>query len=136
MKFLEIIASIRSALVNSAGAEMVFGKSTQIGDLHVIPVARVSFGLGGGGGSSPIRKKHAPKPDAEVNDTDAPTSEGISEGGGGGGQCVTSPVGIYTLKGDKVEFHPVIGIREVAGLAGFMTLILVKMILMINKRKK
>lgn len=136
MKFLQIIASIRAALVNSAGAEMVFGKSTQIGDLHIIPVARVSFGLGGGGGSAPAKVKNTPKKDADTNEGDTSETEGISEGGGGGGQCVTSPVGIYTIKGEKVDFHPVIGIREITAMAGLLTLILFKMTFILHKRKK
>lgn len=138
MKFTEILAQIKAALNNFAGVEMSFGKPMQVNDITVIPVAKVSFGLGGGGGSAPAKhgKKKADGDDASP-ETDAQPL--LEEGGGGGGGINTSPVGIYTIKGDKVSFHPVIGLKEIGIFLGVFFMLffrLMKLSARIKKAKK
>jgi len=123
--FLKILEQIKSLIKAHTGVEMAFGQPTQVGDMTVIPVARISFGLGGGGGkggSKPVKKE---EPTAEGNPDEPSRSAGGSEGegGGGGGGLKTEPLGIYAIKGDKVRFHPVIAFSDVVKVIGIVSLL-------------
>jgi len=140
MKFLDILTQIRSALSKGVGADLSFGKATQLNDVTVIPVARISMAFGGGGGSSPVTSKKAVKRDgpqpAETPEEPTEAKTQVNEGGGGGGQISTTPVGIYTIKGDKVKFYPLIGVKEVLMAIGLVSILWIKVIkLRSNKRK-
>jgi len=128
MKFLEILDQIRSVLGKGAGAELAFGKATQVNDVTVIPVARISMAVGGGGGSSPTSYKKSKQASAvPVEETSEAPSQDVkpaNEGGGGGGQVKTNPLGIYVIKGDKVKFFPLIGAREIVIATGLILLLL------------
>ncbi|MDD4309989.1 MAG: spore germination protein GerW family protein [Candidatus Cloacimonetes bacterium] len=142
MNISQLISQIRSLINSAAGVEMAFGKPSKINDLHIIPVAKVAFGFGGGGGSSAAKNKKTDtkkQPDVEINpqnpeanDTST-TGNDADFGGGGGGGMQTYPVGIYTIKGDAVRFHPVISIKEIIAL---MTIISVVSIRMMKQNKK
>ncbi|MDD2228040.1 MAG: spore germination protein GerW family protein [Candidatus Cloacimonetes bacterium] len=140
MDFTQIISQIRSLVSKAGGVEMSFGQPTKVNDLHIIAVARTSFGFGAGGGSSPLKgkkntdKKQPPvdesqqeKPNPPATDTDA------NMGGGGGGGMRTDPIGIYTIKGDVVKFHPVIGVKEMLALIAIVSVFTLR--LMKQKRK-
>lgn len=112
MKYLEILEQLRKVLTSSTGVQMAFGKAEQVGGITVIPVARVSFGLGAGGGKSPLPpSKSAASEESGAKETTSQECES-SEGGGGGGGFNTTPLGIYTIKDDKVSFKPLIGFKE------------------------
>lgn len=66
----------------------VFGEPIEAGDVTVIPVARVTFGLGGGGG----RERGAAK-----------SGEGIGTGGG----VHSRPVGFIEIRGGRAVFVPI-----------------------------
>ncbi|MDP2172860.1 MAG: spore germination protein GerW family protein [Candidatus Cloacimonadaceae bacterium] len=133
MKFIEILAQIKAVLNNFAGVGMSFGKPMQVNDITIIPVAKVSFGLGGGGGSTPV--KDSPKK-IDADSPEADDSSGMNEGGGGGGGITTSPVGIYTIKGDKVKFYPVVGLKEVGIFIGVFFMLFFRMMKLSAKLKK
>ncbi len=125
MDIKQIFAQIRSLVSNAGGVEMSFGQPSKVNDLFVIPVAKVAFGFGGGGGSSAAKKKSkietpgSPVEDVQQEATETPSPETAPEanvGGGGGGGMRTYPIGIYTIKGDTVKFHPVISIKEIVAL--------------------
>jgi uncharacterized spore protein YtfJ len=102
MEFKDIFTQLRTLLSNTMGAEISFGQPTKVGDLHVIPVAKVAFGFGGGGGSSASARKKEAKETPEAENPAEPKEEkakGNNFGGGGGGGAKTYPLGIYTLKG-------------------------------------
>jgi uncharacterized spore protein YtfJ len=142
MDFTQIISQIRSLVSKAGGVEMSFGQPTKVNDMHIIPVARTAFGFGAGGGSSPHKSKKsaAKKPDAvdesqqeKPNPPDSATDADANMGGGGGGGMRTEPIGIYTIKGDVVKFHPVIGIKEMLALIAIVSVFTIR--LMKQKRK-
>jgi len=142
MDFTQIISQIRSLVSKAGGVEMSFGQPTKVNDMHIIPVARTAFGFGAGGGSSPHKSKKsaAKKSDAvdesqqeKPNPPDSATDADANMGGGGGGGMRTEPIGIYTIKGDVVKFHPVIGIKEILALIAIVSVFTIR--LMKQKRK-
>jgi len=71
------------------GSTAVFGEPVEAEGVTVIPVARATWGFGGGTGS---------RPEAEGG-----------EGGGGGGS--TSPVGFIELHDGHATFRPIVDFR-------------------------
>lgn len=128
MNFKELIAQFRSLLANAAGAEVSFGQPVKVGDLHIIPVAKVAFGFGGGGGNSGKKTKKDAKDVVEPSPepTDPPDTES-NYGGGGGGGVKTDPIGIYTIKGEVVKFHPVIGVKEMLGALALISVVFIRL---------
>ncbi|PKN71880.1 MAG: hypothetical protein CVU50_09540 [Candidatus Cloacimonetes bacterium HGW-Cloacimonetes-3] len=136
MDIKQILSQIRSLVSNAGGVEMSFGQPSKVNDLYVIPVAKVAFGFGGGGGSSAAKKKknnEAPEPPVEDVQQESPETtcpEAAAEanvGGGGGGGMRTYPIGIYTIKGEAVKFHPVISIKEIIALITVISVLLMRM---------
>jgi len=135
MKFLDILANIRAALVKGAGAQLSFGDATQVNDLTVIPVAKISMSIGGGGGSSTPRAKKSAKTDSG-EEKPADDVKEKSEGGGGGGNVSTTPLGIYTIdKDNKVSFHPLLGVRELILISGAISLMMYRLIRSLRIKK-
>jgi uncharacterized spore protein YtfJ len=83
---LERIAQLIGA---KASVRAVFGEAVRHGDLTVIPVARVRWGFGGGGGRS-----------------DTPDS-GPASGSGGGGGLAADPIGYLEIGPDGTVFRPI-----------------------------
>jgi len=111
----EILAQIRTIVNNTMGGGFSFGQPSKLGDLYVIPVARVIYGMGGGADETTPEKE---KPEEENNSS--PTAEkgkkvkakvGFSGGGGMGLQSV--PVGLFSIKEDHIKFHPVISFFQI-----------------------
>jgi len=111
----EILAQIRTIVNNTMGGGFSFGQPSKLGDLYVIPVARVIYGMGGGADETTPEKE---KPEEENNSS--PTAEkgkkvkakvGFSGGGGIGLQSV--PVGLFSIKEDHIKFHPVISFFQI-----------------------
>jgi len=130
MIFLKILDQLKSLVKSHAGVEMAFGQPTTISDMTVIPVAKVSFGIGGGGGKSGAASKEEAAD--ETKDDATPQQDNVSEGGGGGGGFKTQPVGIYAIKGDKVKFYPVIAFEDLIKVIAIVSLL----IWSLTKRKK
>ena len=72
-----------------ANVNAVFGEPIQKGDLTVVPVARVRWGVGGGSGKS-----------------DA-SPDGPSSGSGGGGGAVADPVGYLEIVDGEATFRAI-----------------------------
>lgn len=72
-----------------AGVQAVFGDPVKQDGLTVIPVARVRWGFGGGGGRS-----------------DGPAS-GPASGSGGGGGVAADPIGYLEISPDGAAFRPI-----------------------------
>jgi uncharacterized spore protein YtfJ len=98
-------APIAELLERSLSIRHVYGEPVTHGDTTVIPVAKVAYGFGAGGGQGPSRRlTGAPgeSPSGEENRTDA-------QGAGGGGGVRMTPVGaleIGPLGTRFVRFHP------------------------------
>ena len=70
-------------------ADVITGKPIQVGDITLLPVSKVAFGLATGG-------------------SDFPSKSGQDLFGGGGGAGVTvSPIAFIVISGDNVKMMPV-----------------------------
>jgi uncharacterized spore protein YtfJ len=87
----KLVTRIGELLGSRAGAELVYAKPIERDGSTIVPVARVRFGFGGGGGQKPEQR-----------------------GMGGGGGLVAEPVGFVVARGDEIRFRP---IRDPARLA-------------------
>ncbi len=84
---------------------LIYGEPIELDIKRVLPIAKVSYAVGGGGGYSG-------------------GSEGVStgQGEGGGGHIVVKPVGVYEITPEKVTFKPVIEFRLVVLLVTVCTI--------------
>lgn len=112
MKLNDIVSKVRSMFTQSCGADMSFGESSTLNGITVIPVAKVTMGFGGGEGKSGRAKKS--KNAAAAGDQ---TKDKDGSGLGFGGGASTMPLGIFTIKEDRVRFHPVITLGKAMGIA-------------------
>lgn len=84
-----ILDTTMEKLRGMVDADIITGKPTVVGDITLIPVSRVSFGLATGG-------------------SDFPSKTGAELFGGGGGAGVTVvPVAFIVISGDSVKMMPV-----------------------------
>ena len=113
MHFTEITSKIKALLSQAGGVNVSFGEANTIGDITVIPVAKVMLGGGGGEGKASRRKKgKKPAVSVETESTEEgkkPEDYGVGFGGG----ATTMPLGIFAIKDGKVQFHPVVTIEKV-----------------------
>lgn len=124
MDIKDIFSQIRSMVNNAMGGGLSFGQPSKLGDLYVIPVARVIYGMGGGVDETTPEKE---KPDKE--NSSSPAEEkgkkvkfkvGFSGGGGIGLQSV--PVGLFSIKEDHIKFHPVISFLQIIAMMSLSAL--------------
>ena len=98
-------APIAELLERSLSIRHVYGEPVHHGDTTVIPVAKVAYGFGAGGGRAPRRGQTGALDEStsgEENRTDA-------QGAGGGGGVRMTPVGVLEIgpQGTRfVRFHP------------------------------
>jgi len=81
---------------DSMSVGRAYGDAYELDGVTVIPVARVSGGGGGGGG--------------EGNDGDGPGGTGFGTGFG----LHVSPIGVYEVRGDHVEWKPSVDVNRLA----------------------
>jgi len=93
MSMEEVLGSIKGTR-DSLSVRRSYGDPFELDGVTVIPVARVAGGAGGGGG--------------EGGD-----SEGASGGGFGTGFGINvNPVGVYEVRGDRVEWKPNVDVNR------------------------
>jgi len=116
---MELLNSVMDKLRKVGGVEFSFGTSQTVGDLTIIPVAKVMYGFGGGSGPANKKKNKKDKVHTidetseemiEAEHQEKPKPEEMGMGGGGG--MKTIPIGIFVFKGDKVRFYPVLSFKE------------------------
>ena len=78
---------------DSVDLRQVFGEPYQVGEVTIIPVARV----GGGGGSGGAKA----------------ASEGSAGPRGRGYGFGVQPIGVYAVKGDRVTWHPSVNVNSI-----------------------
>ncbi len=90
----------------------IFGAPIETKGKTIIPVAQLSFGMGGGSGTG--------KRDDEEESSDI-TVENVSRGGGGGGGGSAKPKGVYEITEEETRFIPVQDRKQLflAGITGF-----------------
>ncbi|MCC6856787.1 MAG: hypothetical protein IT189_12105 [Microbacteriaceae bacterium] len=93
----DAMKEIVSRISDRPAAKVVFGEPIAEGGVTVIPVARVSYGVGGGGGG---RQDSA---------SDNGNGNGEQRGGGGGvgGGLMASPAGYIEMRGGTTSWHPI-----------------------------
>ena len=92
MNTTEVLEKIGQSLGSSATVKAVFGEPIQAEGKTVVPVAKVAFGFGAGGGHGPKRN--------------ATTSGEPPEGGGGGGGVRAMPAGVLEITQAGTRFIP------------------------------
>jgi uncharacterized spore protein YtfJ len=102
----QLLQSLAERLGGSATVKTVYGEPIAAEGRTIVPVAKVSFGLGGGSG-------------ARAPDDPAERSGEEGEGGGGGARAV--PVGVVDITREGIRFVPIGGRMHVIGAlaAGF-----------------
>ncbi len=100
----EFLKSIVERLRDSASVKTVFGEAIPAHKKTIIPVARIAYGFGGGGG----KRVHGGEP---------------NEGEGGGGGLAAIPVGVFEVTETDTRFIPMHDKRRLAG-AGLIGLCL------------
>ncbi|MCC6342011.1 MAG: hypothetical protein IT166_07430 [Bryobacterales bacterium] len=85
MTSAELLRQIGETLGETANARTVFGEPIHHGGRTVVPVARVSYGFGGGFGSQGEAQR-------------------AGEGGGGGGGVRAYPAGALEISGEGTRF--------------------------------
>jgi uncharacterized spore protein YtfJ len=83
-----ILKDLIGELRNVAKTETIIGAPFSAGEYTLVPISRVSLGVGAGGGSS---------------ETDKKISAG--EGGGGGGGVRVVPVALVAVRGGELNIH-------------------------------
>jgi uncharacterized spore protein YtfJ len=111
------IEKLASGLGQTASVKNVFGEPIQVGDKKIIPVARISYGFGGGYGER-IKTKGAGLQDAISAQQKNPSVEG----GGGGGGLHARAKGVFEITPTETRFIPANATRQILiGIAiGFL----------------
>lgn len=98
-----VVSSI-DAVRDAAHVRRVFGEPYEVGDVTVIPVAKVGGGGGGGGGGEQA------------------ASDDINGGFGLGWGVSASPVGVFVVREGDVRWEPAVDRNRAAFLATITTL--------------
>lgn len=102
------VKSIFDNFARHKDVKLVYGEPIELADKRVLPVAKVSYSFGGGGGYSEAAE-HSP----------------AIQGEGGGGHIAIKPLSFYEITAEKVKFKPVFELRVVANLLTSCTLVAV-----------
>jgi uncharacterized spore protein YtfJ len=86
-----LIDGVLERLVKSGSVRTVYGDPVTVGERTVIPVARISYGFGGGFGRATASR-------------DAADGSAPDEGGGGGGGVTARPAGALEVTGEGTRF--------------------------------
>jgi uncharacterized spore protein YtfJ len=102
-------------LERSANIKKVFGDPIEMQGKVIIPVARVTYGFGGGTGWYDPSEKSTDAVETPENDDTAKT--GWGEGGGGG--VMVSPYGVIEITPERTRFLPVNIVKQMIAAAAF-----------------
>lgn len=97
------LTEILSAPRDMMSVRRVFGEPIERGDVTLVPVATIRGGGGGGTGENAQGAEEVP----------------AGSGAGGGYGVVARPVGVYVIRGDRVDWKPAIDITRVS-IGGMM----------------
>jgi hypothetical protein len=84
-----VLNRLADTLGAKASASAAYGPAIERGSVTVIPVAKIRWAFGGGGGTGRAAER------------------GDAEGTGGGGGTMVSPIGYITVRDESVEFNPI-----------------------------
>lgn len=104
--------------IESSTARQVFGEPITMGDVMIIPVAKVRGGGGGGGGGSRMSN----------------SDNGSGDGSGAGMSLSARPVGAFVVRGSNVSWRPAVDVNRVV-LGGQIVVIVGLMVLRAMTRR-
>ncbi len=84
MEATDLIKSLLEGFKEVSKTETIIGEGIKAGEYTVLPVSKISLGIGAGAGNEQIK------------------TMGGSGGGGGGGICI-EPIAFLVVKGDEVS---------------------------------
>ncbi len=115
MDIKDLFKTITERIQTTASVESVYGDPITVHEKTVIPVARVRYGFGAGGGSG----YPGGKTDEAPGQGDL---EGQAEGGGGGGGVEVTPLGVVEITDEETRFVRIHSRRMMAAAfaAGFL----------------
>lgn len=134
MDISKIYQQLKGMMRANAGAELAFGTASRVGDSYIVPVARVSFAFGLGGGISQKKPQKTAKEEPASEEPCGQAEPKTDEGFGGGGNIKTDPIGLYLISGEKLRYLPVISMKELFTAGAFICLLLFRIQRL--KRKK
>jgi uncharacterized spore protein YtfJ len=119
---ISVIQEFVESLRSTATVKSVFGEPIQIEGKTVVPIAKVSYGFGGGFGT---------KPKSGESHVDT------KEGGGGGGGVKAFPAGALEITPNRTSFVPLHDALHNCGLllAGFAAGVLVGALFSLHRLK-
>ncbi len=82
----------------------MYGEPIELENKKVLPVAKVDYYVGGGGGYSG-ESKNSP----------------VAQGEGGGGYISVKPLGVYEITSDKVKFKPAVDLKFILTIFTVLT---------------
>jgi uncharacterized spore protein YtfJ len=100
MNATELLEKIGGSLGSTATVKTVFGEPIHAEGKTIVPVAKVAYGFGAGGGRKPARNGG---------------SDEASEGGGGGGGVSAFPAGALEITPSQTRFVHYTDLRWLAG---------------------
>ncbi|SES30447.1 GerW family sporulation protein [Psychrobacillus sp. OK032] len=99
------IRSVFDKFSRAKDASLVYGEPIELDRKQVLPVAKVNYYVGGGGGYSDMGEE-----------------ESTAQGEGGGGYFSIKPVGVFEITPEKVKFKPIINMYFVLTILSVVTL--------------
>jgi uncharacterized spore protein YtfJ len=90
-KGTEVLERLIERVGGETGAKAVFSEPIQRGDLVVVPVARIRWGVGAGSGSGPVDRERQP----------------TGSGSGGAGGATADPVGYLEIGPSGASFRAI-----------------------------
>lgn len=106
--YLSPIARIFEKFSLQQDVSLIYGEPIHFENKKVLPVAKINYIVGGGGGYS--------------GETGNPL---VAQGEGGGGHISVRPLGVYEIDAEKVKFRPIIDFKFTLALVAVFTLGLV-----------
>jgi uncharacterized spore protein YtfJ len=104
MSIEQFFQSVIDCLHSSASVKTIYGEPIVVDGKTVIPVAKVTYGFGGGEGTK--KKRTAEEEEKETEKT----------GEGGGGGVIASPVGVVEITQKDTRFIPFNDKTKLAGV--------------------
>lgn len=106
--YLSPIARIFDKFSRQQDVSLIYGDPISFENKKVLPVAKINYIVGGGGGYS-----------GETGNSL------VAQGEGGGGYITVRPLGVYEIDEEKVGFRPIIDVKFTLALIAVFTLGLV-----------
>lgn len=97
------IRSIFDKFAQSKDVSFIYGEPIEYADKKVLPVAKLKYSVGGGGGYTDNAEKES------------------ADGEGGGGFFSVNPVGVYEITATKVKFKPIVPVNLIFTLLAIFT---------------